>query len=371
MIFQNRQGSNLNRKRLRIVSQTAEEIIADVERADSPTVEGTPIDASVMNQFQSEIDTANSNASTAVSTANSAVSTANTASQNASTAVSTANAASTAAANAVSTANAASTKADYVESQLADRGATVKFNGVTQSEVNFDSDPQTQINAKLNKDFSTYTEKNPIVDTDIFAIVDSSTNSNKKVLLSTIKRAMLDASYPVGAIYLSVNSTSPGTLFGGTWEQIQDKFLLSAGSTYTAGSTGGEATHTLTSNEMPSHNHSYDKSSTSTGDTSLTTAQIPSHNHQIWSCNNWSGNVLGANHNNKVAGVGFVENRGYNETWYNTKSGGQQIIQNTGGSESHNHTISLSSTNSGSTGGGQAHNNMPPYLTVYMWKRIS
>ena len=68
MIFQNRQGSNLNRKRLRIVSQTAEEIIADVERADSPTVEGTPIDASVMNQFQSEIDTANSNASTAVST---------------------------------------------------------------------------------------------------------------------------------------------------------------------------------------------------------------------------------------------------------------------------------------------------------------
>lgn len=328
MIFQNRQGSNLNRKRLRIVSQTAEEIIADVERADSPTVEGTPIDASVMNQFQSEIDTANSNASTAVSTAN-------TASQNASNAVSTANIASQNASNAVSTANAANAKALYVESQLADRGATVKFNGVAQTEVNFDSDPQTQLNSKLS--------------------------------IANV----LSVTYPVGSIYLSINNTNPGTLFGGTWEQIQNRFLLAAGSSYTAGATGGEATHTLTSNEMPSHNHSYDKSSTSTGGTSLTVAQLPSHNHQIWSCNNWSGNVLGADNSDKVAGVGFVENRGYNETWYNTRRGGQQIINNTGSGESHSHSISLSSTNSGSTGGGQAHNNMPPYLVVYMWKRIS
>lgn len=62
--------------------------------------------------------------------------------------------------------------------------------------------------------------------------------------------------YPVGSIYMSVNSTSPGTLFGGTWERIQDRFLLSAGSTYSAGATGGEATHTLSAAEMPSHTHS-------------------------------------------------------------------------------------------------------------------
>ena len=63
--------------------------------------------------------------------------------------------------------------------------------------------------------------------------------------------------YPVGAIYISVNSTSPGTLFGGSWERIQDRFLLSAGSSYSAGSTGGSATHTLTASEMPSHTHTF------------------------------------------------------------------------------------------------------------------
>ena len=53
----------------------------------------------------------------------------------------------------------------------------------------------------------------------------------------------IDDIYPVGSIYMSVNNTSPSTLFGGTWEQIKDTFLLSAGNTYTAGNTGGSATH--------------------------------------------------------------------------------------------------------------------------------
>ena len=65
--------------------------------------------------------------------------------------------------------------------------------------------------------------------------------------------------YPVGSIYMSVNSTSPATLFGGTWEQIQDVFLLAAGSTYTAGDTGGSASHTLIVDELPSHVHTVPK----------------------------------------------------------------------------------------------------------------
>lgn len=120
--------------------------------------------------------------------------------------------------------------------------------------------------------------------------------------------SLLDA-YPVGSIYMSVNSTDPGTLFGGTWEQIQDRFLLAAGTSYTAGATGGEATHTLTVTEMPSHIHSI--------------------------------------HDVGQAGTGT------------SVYGGVRLNQ------------VFANNNSGSTGGGQAHNNMPPYLVVYIWKRTA
>ena len=120
-----------------------------------------------------------------------------------------------------------------------------------------------------------------------------------------------DLIYPVGSIYMSVNSTSPSTLFGGTWEQIKDKFLLSCGDTYSNGSTGGEATHTLTIDEMPSHTHNLSVSNNST------TTQSGNYPPTIASdkANNWDSK-----------GVNY-------------------------------------------TGGSKAHNNMPPYLAVYVWKR--
>ena len=108
---------------------------------------------------------------------------------------------------------------------------------------------------------------------------------------------------------MSVNSTSPATLFGGTWEQIKDTFLLGSGS-YTLGATGGEATHTLTVDEMPSHSHGL-----------LTNA---------------SGNTTGW---------------GYNRSWISTVETSGDVIENTGGSK--------------------AHNNMPPYLVVNIWKRTA
>ena len=127
----------------------------------------------------------------------------------------------------------------------------------------------------------------------------------------TLAEIMLDI-YPVGAVYISVNSTSPASLFGGTWEQLQDRFLLAAGGTYSAGSTGGEATHTLTVDEMPSHSHTINRYSS-----------------------------LGSS-----TGTGFIREQ--------------------------NVTISKDDQYGPySTGGGQSHNNMPPYLAVYMWKRVS
>ena len=60
--------------------------------------------------------------------------------------------------------------------------------------------------------------------------------------------------YPIGSIYMSVNSTNPSQLFGGTWVQISGRFLYCTNNSM---DTGGEATHKLTINEMPSHNHKH------------------------------------------------------------------------------------------------------------------
>lgn len=83
-------------------------------------------------------------------------------------------------------------------------------------------------------------------------------DANMTALAANIKALFvskpLDA-YPVGSIYISVSGVNPSQLFGGTWQQITGRFLLAAGGGYAAGATGGAATHTLTANEMPSHNH--------------------------------------------------------------------------------------------------------------------
>lgn len=164
------------------------------------------------------------------------------------------------------------------------------------------------------------------VTTDILA---DGAVTNDKIADGTIDKSktafsvpsLLDI-YPVGAIYLSVSSTSPETLFGGKWEQIQNRFLLAAGSSYSAGATGGEATHTLTTNEMPSHAHDFAR-----GDGTYTKYAIVDMAKST--ANQW--------------GVHWETQNGY---WCNN---GQ--MQN--------------------AGGGAAHNNMPPYLAVYMWKRTA
>lgn len=70
--------------------------------------------------------------------------------------------------------------------------------------------------------------------------------------------SLLDKFYPVGSIYINVNEINPAAIFGGTWEKIYGSiFLLSASESYPLGTTGGEANHTLTQYEMPSHTHTF------------------------------------------------------------------------------------------------------------------
>ena len=84
------------------------------------------------------------------------------------------------------------------------------------------------------------TSTNPVQNKVITGALNGKANSSHTHLSSDVTD-LIDIIYPIGSIYMSVNSVNPSTLFGGTWEQIQDKFLLASGSTYSNGATGGSA----------------------------------------------------------------------------------------------------------------------------------
>lgn len=133
---------------------------------------------------------------------------------------------------------------------------------------------------------------------------------------------LLDKLYPVGCIYQSTSSTSPASFLGGTWEQIKDRFILAAGDIYAAGSMGGEAAHALTEKEGPKHTH------TETVSDALGHINV----------------AKGVSKNSSTQGVPL-----YNDF-------------------SNNCSDTLRTLESGN---GIPHNNMPPYVTVYVWKRIA
>ena len=169
-------------------------------------------------------------------------------------------------------------------------------------------------------------------------------------------KVLTDAIYPVGSIYMSMSSTNPSNLFGGTWERIGvGRTLVSAGGdanavvdtntitnrgTNTAqttwfpvGETGGELDHTLTTTEMPSHTHTIGSSG--------------AHHHA--SQGRMEGSGTGAN---------IFES-------YNGASKTRSVnVPRTGTNGNHTHTPA-------NTGGGAEHNNLSPYLAVYMWKRTA
>lgn len=174
---------------------------------------------------------------------------------------------------------------------------------------------------------------------------------------------VLDKAWPVGAIYCSTVATNPHDLFGfGTWEYIEPgRVLLSQGDKYSAGSTGGAETHTLTTDEMPSHNH-YSNTESSGG-----------HNHNRGDMNItgafWAtvGANNGADRAFSMVGVG----QGYT-AWGNSSNDSRLFDFNAANSWTgstnwtgdHTHPIKTD-------GGSQPHNNMQPYLSVYMWKRTA
>lgn len=146
-----------------------------------------------------------------------------------------------------------------------------------------------------------------------------------KKVFELIKGRIWKECYPVGSIYMSVNSTDPSTLFGGSWERIQDTFLLASGSTYGAGTTGGSAKATL-----PSHTHT-----------------VGSNDYQLWVAKRGKGST--------EPGKQFSGNAKY----YAAATGGSTA----------NYKWLSSVDSKGVSDVSQA--NMPPYLAVYVWKRTA
>lgn len=135
--------------------------------------------------------------------------------------------------------------------------------------------------------------------------------------------------YPVGSIYMNINPVNPANLFGGEWERIEGRFLLGAhgvsqtGTTYKSGDTGGSATVTLTKEQMPVHNHTQS-----------------SHSHQ-------------------------------QQGHYSDGEGKDWAYKLTDKRKQVKHTTTSQAPAIQNAGGGKPHNNMPPYLAVFIWKRVA
>lgn len=169
------------------------------------------------------------------------------------------------------------------------------------------------------------TKENPSTN-DYLVMDDGSETSRIKAL------TLFNLCYPVGSIYMSVNDIEPSVLFGGTWEKIKDRFLLGSGDTYTNGNTGGEAKHTLTTEEMPAHKHGQN---------------INGKGTDSW--NNKYGSAITLPKGSGTEGVSGMSYAVGVEDW--SKKSNRVYTD--------------------SIGHSNPHNNMPPYLVVNIWQRIS
>lgn len=171
--------------------------------------------------------------------------------------------------------------------------------------------------------------------------------------------------YPVGSVYISFNSADPSTLFGGTWQRLKDTFLLANGDSYAPNTSGGSSTKTIGVNNLPSHTHSC--------------STVGDHTHTRGSMN-----ITGSVTANKVdSGIDDA----FGSTGAFTAINGMHVVAQAGSGSfygwegfsfdaskswtgstssngSHEHTI-------GNTGSGLPLNIMPPYTTVYAWRRTA
>ena len=183
--------------------------------------------------------------------------------------------------------------------------------------------------------------------------------------------------------WASNDPTSPASFIGGTWERVEGEFIMGASSAYPVGTTGGSATHTQTTAEMPSHSHSGSTGSAGSHSHSASTDSAGWHSH--------SGTTNGAGEHSHNVNAEYKSGgddgesyriRNYGASWANYKfttssDGSHTHSFSTNGTGSHTHTVSIGDAGAhshtvsiGSTGSGQAMNILNPYYALYIWVRV-
>ncbi len=183
--------------------------------------------------------------------------------------------------------------------------------------------------------------------------------------------------------WASNDPTSPASFIGGTWERVEGEFIMGASSVYPVGTTGGSATHTQTTAEMPSHNHSGSTGSAGGHSHSASTGSAGSHSHS--GTTDWAGSHSHNVNAEYKSGGDDGESyriRNYGASWANYKfttssdgshthsfstnsAGGHSHSVSIGDAGAHTHTVSI-----GSTGSGQAMSVLNPYYALYIWVRV-
>lgn len=186
-------------------------------------------------------------------------------------------------------------------------------------------------------------------------------NSSQMYIASGRVNMQVSSPYEVGDIFITVNNVNPSTRFGGTWELIENRFLVGAGDLYDINGTGGSADAVVVSHTHPQVAHTHNVGTQSARHTH--TINSDTHYHQYGYGQNRA--AQGDSRNTAASTTTF-------DTTYNTTSDTHtHTMQN----ETQNHTHAV---NGGATTTGAASNgvpgtgaNLPPYMAVYIWQRTA
>lgn len=204
-----------------------------------------------------------------------------------------------------------------------------------------------------------------------------------RALIKEMLAAQREEDYKRVRYWASNDPTSPASFIGGTWERVEGEFIMGASSAYPVGTTGGSATHTQTTAEMPSHNHSGSTGSAGGHSHSASTGSAGSHSHS--GTTDWAGSHSHSVNAEYKSGGDDGESyriRDYGASWANYKfttssdgshthsfstnsAGGHSHSVSIGDAGAHTHTVSI-----GSTGSGQAMSVLNPYYALYIWVRV-